>query len=113
MKSRQEAINYCMKYRDVYEDQPFRDKNWTLMRHKENQKVFAWVFERNHHIWINVKCEPGIIDYWRQIHESIVPAYHLNKEHWNSIILDGTVPEKEIYEMIETSYNLTKRHRTN
>jgi predicted DNA-binding protein (MmcQ/YjbR family) len=108
MKSRQEAINYCMKYRNVYEDQPFRDKNWTTIRHKESQKVFAWIFERDNHIWINLKGEPEINRHLRQSHDSIVPAYHLNKEHWNSIILNGTVPEKEIYEMIKTSYHLTE-----
>jgi predicted DNA-binding protein (MmcQ/YjbR family) len=112
MKSRQEAINYCMKYRNVFEDEPFRDKNWTTIRHKENQKVFAWIFERDDHIWINVKGEPEVNRHLRQIYHSIVPAYHLNKEHWNSIILDGTIPEKEIYEMVKTSYHLTKERKT-
>ncbi|GAA3332871.1 hypothetical protein GCM10020331_094680 [Ectobacillus funiculus] len=56
-----------------------------------------------------MKCEPGFLDYWRQIYTSVVPAFHLNKDHWNSIILDGTVPEEEIYEMIRQSYMLTKK----
>lgn len=108
MKNRQEAINYCKKYKDVYEDEPFRDDNWTLIRHKDNDKTFAWIFERENRIWINVKNEPGMNEQLRNEYDSIVPAYHLNKEHWNSIILDGTVPEKEIHELISTSYDLTK-----
>lgn len=108
MKLREEAIDYCLKLENTYEDYPFRDKNWTLMRHKENKKVFTWIFQKDDHIWINVKCKPGHLDFWRQIYNSVVPAYHLNKEHWNSIILDGTIPEEEIYEMIRQSYNLTK-----
>ncbi|MCM3537938.1 MmcQ/YjbR family DNA-binding protein [Priestia endophytica] len=108
MKNRHDAIHYCMQYNSVFEDQPFRDKNWTLIRHNENQKVFAWIFEKDSHIWINVKGEPALNHHLRQSYDSIVPAYHLNKEHWNSIILDGTIPEKEIHEMIKTSYHLTK-----
>ncbi|MBL4953730.1 MmcQ/YjbR family DNA-binding protein [Neobacillus sp. YIM B02564] len=108
MKTREEAIDYCLNLKNTYEDYPFSDKNWTLMRHKDNKKVFAWIFERNGHIWINLKCEPGWLDFYRQKYHSVVPAYHLNKEHWNSIILDGTIPEEEIYEMIRRSHHLTK-----
>jgi len=108
MKTRKEAIDYCLSLANAYEDYPFRDKNWTLIRHMANKKVFAWIFEKDHHIWINVKCEPGFLEHWRLIHASVVPAFHLNKDHWNSIILDGTVPVDEIHEMIRQSYMLTK-----
>lgn len=110
MKNRQEAVDYCKQYKDVYEDQPFRDDNWTLIRHKNNDKTFAWIFEREGKIWINVKNETGMNEQLRDEYESIVPAYHLNKEHWNSIILDGTVPTKEIHDLISTSYDLTKEN---
>lgn len=109
MQSREEAIGYCLTLGGAYEDYPFRDANWTVMRHSANRKVFAWIFEREGHIWINVKCEPGFLDLWRQLHPSVIPAYHLNKSHWNSIILDGTVPEEDISDMISHSYALTKR----
>ncbi|QFY85572.1 MmcQ/YjbR family DNA-binding protein [Bacillus subtilis] len=108
MKNREEAIDYCLSFKNVYEDYPFRDKNWTLMRHIENRKVFAWIFKKDDYIWVNVKCEPGFLDFWRQKYTSVVPAFHLNKEHWNSIILDETVPDKDIYDMITQSYMLTK-----
>lgn len=108
MKNRKEAIDYCLSFKNAYEDYPFRDKNWTLMRHDKNRKVFAWIFEKDDHIWINVKCEPGFLDFWRHKYTSVVPAFHLNKYHWNSIILDGTVPEEDIYDMIKQSYMLTK-----
>lgn len=109
MKTRQEAINYCLSLGHAYEDTPFRDKNWTVVRHVKNNKVFAWIFEKAGHIWINVKCEPGALEFWRQAYASVVPAFHLNKDHWNSIILDGTVPEEEVHEMISQSYVLTKQ----
>lgn len=109
MTKRKEAISYCLTLTDVYEDYPFRDANWCVIRHRSNQKVFAWIFDKDDHTWINVKCDREWRDFWRQAFKSVVPAYHLNKEHWNSIILDGTVPEKEIKRMIGESYDLTKK----
>ena len=55
MTERKEAIACCLALKNVYEDYPFHDPNWSVMRHKENQKVFALIYERNGQIWINVK----------------------------------------------------------
>lgn len=109
MLTREEAIAFCLTLKDVYEDYPFRDPNWTVIRHRANKKVFAWIYEKDGRIWINVKCDPQWRDFFRSAFPSVVPGYHLNKEHWNSIILDGTVPEKEIRKMIGESYELTKQ----
>lgn len=108
MRERKEAIAFCLTLSEAYEDYPFHDLNWTVIRHKANRKVFAWIYERNGNIWINVKCDVEWRDFWRNAYESVLPGYHLNKEHWNSIILDGTVPDKDIKRMIEESYDLTK-----
>ncbi len=107
MKTRRDAVEFCLTFGDAYEDYPFKDKNWTLMRHKSNNKVFAWIFERNGFIWINVKDSPERLDFWRSVFESVVPAYHLDKKHWNSVILDGSVPDGDIMDMISDSYFLT------
>ena len=108
MKTRAEAIAFCSKLQEIYEDMPFHDPNWTVMRHNANKKVFAWIYEKDSYIWINVKCDLEWRDFWRSTYNSVVPGYHLNKEHWNSIILDGSVPDKDIKRMIEESYDLTK-----
>ena len=108
MRERKEVIQYCQKLNNVYEDYPFKDTSWTLMRHKENKKAFAWIYEREGLIWVNVKCSPEWIEFWQNVFDSVVPGYHQNKKHWNSIILDGTIPEKDIKRMIEESYDLTK-----
>lgn len=108
MKTREEAIHYCASLENTYEDYPFRDKNWTVMRHKSNKKVFAWIFEKDGLIWINMKCQPDWLDFYRNTYPSVVPAFHLNKDHWNSIILDGTVPEDVIHDMIRQSHQLTR-----
>ena len=111
MKTREEAIRYCHSFAEVYEDYPFHDPNWCVMRHRNNRKVFAWIFDKDGQVWVNVKCSPEWRDLWRAAFASVLPAYHLNKEHWNSIILDGTVPETEIQRMIGESYDLTKGKR--
>lgn len=111
MKTRKDAVDFCLQLENTYEDYPFSDKNWTLMRHRKNNKVFAWIFERNGHMWINVKGSPEWCDFWRSEYKSVIPAYHLNKTHWNSIILDGTVPNEKIHDMIYDSYKLTEKKR--
>ena len=108
METRKDVIDFCKTFENVYEDYPFREDNWTLMRHRNNKKTFAMVFERNGKIWINVKCEPNFTYFWRNAFEGVIPAYHMNKEHWNSIILDGTVPDDAVMNMIADSYKLTR-----
>ena len=111
MQTRQEAIQFCNTLDNVYEDYPFHDPNWTVMRHKANGKMFAAIFSRNGQIWINVKCDPKLTYMWRSGYAAVAPAYHMNKYHWNSIILDGTVPDDAVKTMIADSYVLTKQKR--
>lgn len=107
MRTRAEAIAYCSTFQNVLEDYPFKDPNWTCMRHKGNRKIFAWIYERNDSICINVKCDVEWREFWRGAYDAVIPGYHMNKTHWNTIILDGTIPEKEIRRMIAESYDLT------
>ena len=108
MRERREVIDYCLTFENVFEDYPFHDDNWCVMRHKQNKKVFAWIFNKDGYVWVNVKCDVEWRDFWRNTFESVVPAYHLNKMHWNSIILDGTIPIEDIKRMIGESYDLTR-----
>lgn len=107
MKTRQDAIDFCLSLEETYEDYPFHDFNWTIMRHRDNKKMFAAIYEHLGNIWINVKCNPELTYMWRKAFKSVIPAYHMNKYHWNSIILDGTVPLDDIKNMIFDSYQLT------
>ena len=77
------------------------------MRHTNNKKTFAFIYERNGCTWINVKVDPEWRDFWRNTFSAVIPAYHMNKTHWNSIILNGTIPEEDIKRMIGESYDLT------
>lgn len=106
MLTREEIIRYCLTLPGTYEDYPFRDHNWTVMRCRDNRKVFAWIFEREGNIWVNVKMQAEWRDFWRSAFPAVQPAYHLNKEHWSSIILNGTVPAEDIRRMLAESYDL-------
>jgi predicted DNA-binding protein (MmcQ/YjbR family) len=55
---------------------------------------------------ISLKCEPDLAEGLRAAHEAITPGYHLNKRHWNTVMLDGSLPERMVLEMIEDSYDL-------
>lgn len=111
MQTKEEAVSFCRTFPDVYEDYPFHDDNWALIRHRENKKTFACIFERCGHIWINVKCDTEWRDFWRNAFASVIPAYHMNKEHWNSVILDGSVPDEDVKRMVEESYEITRPKR--
>lgn len=108
MKNRKEVLDYGITLPDVYIDTPFHDPNWVLLRYRKNKRAFAWTYERNGDIWMNVKVSPEWRDFWRSAYASVLPAYHQNKEHWNSIILDGSIPDEEIKRMIAESYDLIK-----
>ena len=106
MLSREDVLEYGLTFSNVYVDTPFRDSNWVLLRYEKNKRAFAWTYEREGHIWVNVKVDPEWRDFWRNTYSSVIPAYHQNKEHWNSIILDGTIPDTDIKRMIAESYDL-------
>ena len=106
MQTREEAVSFGLSFKDTYFDTPFRDKNWHLIRVKQNKKAFLWIYELDGCIHLNVKVDPEWRDFWRSAYASVIPGYHQNKEHWNTIILNGTVPEKDIRRMIEESYDI-------
>lgn len=106
MKTRQQALSYALSFPDTYQDAPFRDDNWQLVRTKKSKKAFLWTYERNGFVNLNVKVDPQWRDFWRETYSSVIPGYHQNKEHWNTIILDGSIPRAEIERMIADSYDL-------
>ena len=106
MTTREEVLQYGLSLPETYQDAPFHDPNWQLVRIRKNKKAFLWSYERNGKMCINVKVDPEWCDFWRNTYESVLPGYHQNKEHWNTVILDGSVPDEEIKRMIAESYDL-------
>ena len=106
MQTREEAVEYGLSFPNTYREAPFHDPNWQLVRVKGSKKAFLWIYEREGYINLNVKVDPEWRDFWRQSYEGVIPAYHQNKEHWNTIILDGSIPDEEVKRMISESYDL-------
>lgn len=106
MKTREEILAYGLTFADTYMDTPFSDTNWQLVRVKQSKKAFLWIYEKDGFLNLNVKADPEWRDFWRSTYKSVIPGYHQNKEHWNTIILDGSIPEKDIKRMIAESYDL-------
>ena len=106
MITREEALKFGLSFKNAYEERPFHDQTWQLVRVKESKKVFLWIYERNGYVNLNVKADPEWRDFWRSTYEAVTAGYHQNKEHWNTIILDGTIPDKDIKRMICESYEL-------
>lgn len=106
MNSREEALEYGLSFPDTYVETPFHDTNWQLVRVKGSKKAFLWIYEKDGYINLNVKADREWRDYWRSAFRSVIAGYHQNKEHWNTIILDGSVPDDAIKTMIRESYEI-------
>ena len=93
---------YCLRKQGATEAFPF-DQN-TLV-HKVAGKMFALTnidtFES-----INLKCDPEVALALREHYQGITPGYHMNKKHWNTIKMDGRIPDMLIYQWIDNSYRL-------
>lgn len=106
MKTRKEVLEYGLSFPDTYQEAPFHDTNWQLVRVKGSKKAFLWTYERNGFINLNVKADSEWRDFWRQTYTAVIPGWHQNKEHWNTVILDGSIPDKDVRRMIAESYDL-------
>ena len=106
IKTREEILAYGLSFPDTYQEAPFHDDNWQLVRVLPGKKTFLWTYERNGYINLNVKVTPEWRDFWRATYRAVVPGWHQNKEHWNTIILDGSIPADDIRRMIAESYDL-------
>ena len=106
--TRQTLLNLCLTYPNAYEDYPFRDDNWAVVRQGPGGKIFAFIYERNNQLCINLKCEPMQADFYRSVYPSVIPGFHMNHHHWNTILMDGSVPQFELEAMVADSYRLTR-----
>ena len=72
MKTRQQAVDYGLTFKDTYMETPFRDTNWQLIRVKGSKKAFLWIYERNGFVNLNVKVDPQWRDFWRETYKSVI-----------------------------------------
>lgn len=98
----QQCRDYCLQQRQSVEDFPFGPDVYVY----KVGKIFAILSEQDGVARVNLKCDPAEAQMLRDIFAAITPGYHMNKQHWNTVLLDGSVPDNEIKRQIENSYQL-------
>ena len=98
--------DYCLSLKDVEETLPFGPDTLVF---KVNNKVFLLTGLDSHPLRFNVKCNPDkAIELREEYPDAVLPGFHMNKKHWNTIVIDGTLSLKLIKEFINDSYHLVK-----
>ena len=98
---------YVIQKPSVTEGFPFGD---TVIVFKVNGKVFLLMPLDTNPLQFNVKCDPEkAIELREEYPGSVLPGYHMNKKHWNTIIVDGTLSKKQLFEMVDESYMLVNK----
>lgn len=102
----EELREYCLLKDNVEEAFPFDDVTLVF---KVNGKMFLLVGLDNQPVQFNVKCDPEKAIELRETYPCVQPGYHMSKVHWNTIICDGSVPNKLLKEWIDHSYELVAK----
>ena len=109
--NKREIIEFCLTLPNTFEDMPFEDDlETTVMKHMNKKKWYALLMNVNGKLYLNVKTNPEYSELLRSIYKYIIPAYHMNKQHWNTIIIDDAVDASLVKELIEQCHNLTRTH---
>jgi predicted DNA-binding protein (MmcQ/YjbR family) len=98
-----ELRDRCLSLPGADETFPFGPENSVF---KVAGKVFALSRLDATPLRVSLKCEPLLAQQLREAHSAVIPGYHLNKRHWNTVILDGSMPDEMVGDMIEDSYDL-------
>lgn len=97
--------DYCLSKPDAEESFPFGESTLVF---KVNGKIFLLVGLDNDPLQFNVKCDPDRALELRENYSCVIPGYHMNKKHWNTVIIDGSAGNKLLKEWIDDSYKLVK-----
>lgn len=101
--SHKEVEEYLLSMPNARLDYPFGEG---VAVYKVQDKMFALVKEDSTPVQLSLKCDPQLAQHLREKYESIMPGYHLNKKHWNTMILSGQLGWDEVQDLIRLSYNL-------
>jgi predicted DNA-binding protein (MmcQ/YjbR family) len=92
----------CLSFRGAVEEFPFGPETSVF---KVGGKMFALSALDRQPLQVSLKCEPELAAHLRLAHEAIKPGYHLNKRHWNTVTLDGSLPDGMVRDLVEDSYD--------
>ncbi len=95
---------YCLAKENVTESLPFGDDTLVF---KKGGRIFALV-NLEGDLNLNLKCDPDYALELREKYSAVIPGYHMNKKHWNTVIIDGSIPDTEIFSLIDHSYDIVK-----
>jgi len=98
---------YCISKKNVTESFPFGDDTLVF---KTGGRIFALV-NLDGDLSINLKCNPALAIEIRERYSSVIPGYHMNKKHWNTIYIDGSVSDKDIFSWVDHSYDLVLKKK--
>lgn len=101
MLTHQDLHAHCRSKTGAEETYPFGE----VPVYKVKDKIFALIGTGNP-VEISLKCDPTLAGLLRDTYQAVQPGYHLNKRHWNTVTIDGSIPDDEILEMIDNSYDL-------
>jgi predicted DNA-binding protein (MmcQ/YjbR family) len=105
----EELREYVLQKPDVTEGFPFGEDTLVF---KVKEKLFLLTGLDRTPLQFNVKCDPDKAIEWRDEYpDCVLPGYHMNKKHWNTIIVDGTLSKKQLKAMIDDSYNLVGKKK--
>lgn len=104
MITHKEVEEYLMSMPGAWLDYPFGE-GVAVYKTKED-KLFALVAEKSDPLQLSLKCDPLLAKTLRERYESVMPGYHLNKKHWNTLLLTGQLTWEEVQDLIRLSYNL-------
>jgi predicted DNA-binding protein (MmcQ/YjbR family) len=94
---------HCLSFPGAEETFPFSPGTSVF---KVEGKMFALSALARRPLSVSLKCEPALAEQLRQMHGAVTPGYHLNKKHWNTVLLEGSLPERLVKDMVEDSYDL-------
>jgi len=103
MLSHKELEDYILSMPNAKLEYPFGED---AAVYKVGEKMFAIVAEKSDPVRVSLKCDPQLAEILRERYETIVPGYHLNKKHWNTIICSGQLTNDEVFDLVRHSYHL-------
>ena len=104
-----ELEDYLLSFSNTWLDYPFGEETAVYkVGHKDQGegKIYAIIAEGSNPLRVSLKCDPILAETLREKYETVLPGYHLNKKHWNTIVMTGQLPNDEIEDLVRLSYNL-------